>query len=213
MELARARDGLVHRLSLEISDTRVLAAMGKVPRELFIPPEARMHAYEDRPLPIGLDQTISQPFIVALMTASLGLTGTEKVLEVGTGSGYQAAILGELARKVISVERFLALADEAKRLLAALEYRNITVHLASDILGWPDDSPYDAIIVTAGSPEIPNDLVAQLAIGGRMIIPVGSRYLQQLCLVTRAIGQTTVEQLCGCHFVPLIGKGAWEQDN
>ena len=212
MDFTAARARLIEHLSTEIKDERVLTAMSRVPRERFVPPEEWHLAYEDRPLSIGLDQTISQPFIIALMTQALELTGSEKVLEIGTGSGYQAAILAELARLVITVERLPALAEGAKQVLDSLGYTNIVVHLAKGTLGWPEEAPYDAIIATAGAPTIPPDLVAQLAIGGRMVIPVGSRYVQELYKVTRQIKKTTVQNLGGCHFVSLIGKDAWEEE-
>ncbi len=186
--------------------------MARVPRELFVPAEAQLLAYEDRPLPIGLEQTISQPFIVALMTQALELTGQEKVLEIGTGSGYQTAILAELARLVISVERLSALAEAAKKILDGLGYTNIAMHLSKNTLGWPDDAPYDAIITTAGAPRIPPALLAQLAIGGRMVIPVGSRYMQELYKITRQKDKNIIQNLGGCAFVALIGQDAWEEN-
>lgn len=212
MEFEAARTRLIENLGTEVKDKRVLEAMARIPRECFVPPEEQHLAYEDRPLPIGLDQTISQPFIVALMTQALELTGSEKVLEIGTGSGYQAAILAELARLVITVERLPALAEAARKVLDGLGYTNIVVHLAKETLGWPDDAPYDAIIATAGAPRVPPDLLAQLAIGGRMVIPVGSRYVQELCKVTRQRRKNKIQNLGGCRFVSLIGKGAWEEE-
>ncbi|MFC1939535.1 protein-L-isoaspartate(D-aspartate) O-methyltransferase [Chloroflexota bacterium] len=212
MDFETARARLVNDLSAEIKDKRVLAAMSRIPREHFVPPEERHLAYEDRPLPIGFDQTISQPFIVALMTEALELTGNEKVLEIGTGSGYQAAILAELARLVITVERLPALAETSKKVLASLGYTNVAVHLAKETLGWAEEAPYDAIIATAGAPKVPTDLLAQLAIGGRMVIPVGSLYLQELYKITRKKRKNTVQNLGGCRFVSLVGKGAWEEE-
>ena len=212
MDLETARAKLIEHLSTEIRDKRVLAAMARIPRERFVPPEQQAFAYEDRPLSIGLDQTISQPFIIALMTEALELTGSEKVLEVGTGSGYQTAILAELARLVITVERLPTLAEGAKRVLDSLGYTNIIVHPAEEILGWQREAPYDAIIVTAGAPRVPTDLLGQLAINGRMVIPVGSRYVQQLHKITRLRKKNKVEYLGGCRFVSLIGKDAWEEE-
>jgi len=212
MDFEAARAELIEHLSMEIKDQRVLAAMARIPRELFVPPESQHLAYEDRPLPIGLDQTISQPFIIALMTQALELTGQEKVLELGTGSGYQAAILAELARSVITVERLAPLAETAKKLLDRLGYANIAVHLAKETLGWPDEAPYDAIIVTAGAPRVSADLLAQLAIDGRLVIPVGSRYVQELYKVTKRRTKNVVENLGGCCFVSLIGKDAWGEE-
>ncbi|HUU64914.1 MAG TPA: protein-L-isoaspartate(D-aspartate) O-methyltransferase [Dehalococcoidales bacterium] len=211
MDFAAERARLIEHLSVEIKDKRVLAAMSRVPRERFVPPENRHMAYEDIPLPIGLEQTISQPFIIALMTEALELTGNEKVLEIGTGSGYQAAILAELARLVVTVERLPALAKAAKKLLGSLGYTNIETHLSEETLGWPKAAPYDAIMVTAGAPEVPPDLLAQLAIGGRLVVPVGSRYLQELYKITRQQKKNKIQDLGGCRFVSLIGKGAWEE--
>ena len=212
MDFAKARARLVEHLKPEIKDKQVLAAMLQVPRERFVPPEAQHLAYEDRPLPIGLGQTISQPFIVAIMTEALELTGKEKVLEVGSGSGYQAAILGELAKLIITVERLPALTEAARELLKSLGYTNVIVHQAKDILGWPEEAPYDAIIASAAAPKVPNDLLAQLAIGGRMVIPVGTRNLQELYKITRQRRENKVENLGGCRFVSLIGKGSWEEE-
>jgi len=211
MDFEAARARLVEHLSLEIGDTRVLAAMSRVPRERFVPPQSQQLAYEDMPLPIGLGQTISQPFIIALMTEALEFTGEEKVLEVGTGSGYQAAILAELARLVITTERLPALAETAGNVLSELGYINIEVRLAEEALGWRREAPYDAIMVTAGAPRVPADLLAQLKVGGRLVVPVGSRYVQELYKITRRRGKNTVQNLGGCRFVPLIGKGAWEE--
>ena len=211
MDFEAARARLIEQLSTEIKDKRVLAAMSRIPRELFVPPESRRLAYDDRPLPIGLEQTISQPFIIALMTEALELTGSEKVLEVGTGSGYQAATLAELSRQVITVERLPALAETAKPVLDSLGYTNIEIHLAEETLGWKSGAPYDAILVTAAAPNVPNDLLAQLAIGGRMVIPVGSRYIQELCKITKRKDKNLVRNLGGCRFVSLIGKDAWEE--
>ena len=208
-EAARAR--LIEYLSHEIRDKRVLEAMSRVPRERFVPPESRHLAYEDAPLPIGFEQTISQPTIIAIMTEALELTGSEKVLEVGTGSGYQAAILAELARQVITVERVPALVEPARKALNSLGYANIEVHLAGEVIGLPDKAPYDAIMVTAAAPKVPADLLAQLAIGGRLVIPVGSRYVQKLQKIIRHRKRNQVHDLGGCRFVPLIGRGAWDE--
>ncbi len=212
MDFEAARTRLIKHLGSEVKDKRVLAVMARVPREYFVPAERRHLAYEDRPLPIGLDQTISQPFIVALMTEALELTGSEKVLEIGTGSGYQTAILAELTRLVITIERLPALAESARKVLDSLGYTNIVMHLADGTLGWPEEAPYDAIIATAGAPSVPSNLVAQLAIGGRMVIPVGSRYLQELYKVTRQRDKNTIQKLGGCRFVSLVGSGAWPEE-
>ncbi|MDP2729338.1 MAG: protein-L-isoaspartate(D-aspartate) O-methyltransferase [Dehalococcoidales bacterium] len=213
MDFETARARLIEHLKTRIKDEQVLAVMARIPRERFVPPEEQHLAYEDRPLPIGLNQTISQPFIIALMTEALELTGKEKVLEIGTGSGYQSAILAGLARRVISVERLPALAEQARKTLDSLGYTNITVHLSKeDTLGWPDEAPYDAIITTAGAPRVPPELLAQLADGGRLVIPVGPRYIQELYKISRHGKMTTLQSLGGCSFVSLIGKGAWEED-
>jgi protein-L-isoaspartate(D-aspartate) O-methyltransferase len=212
MDFAAARTELIQQLSTEIRDKRILAAMGAIPREIFVPPESRHLAYADKPLPIGHGQTISQPFIIALMTEALELTGQEKVLEIGTGSGYQAAILAELAKRVITTERVKALADKAKKLLEELGYKNIEVHLAEETLGWRREAPYEAIMVTAAAPKVPPELIAQLAIGGRLVIPVGSRYIQELTKITRGPKKNKIENLGGCRFVSLIGRGAWEEE-
>jgi len=212
MDFEAARARLIEHLSTEIKDERVLAAMSRIPRERFVPPEEQHLAYEDIPLPIGLDQTISQPFIVALMTEALELTGSEKVLELGTGSGYQLAILAELAQLVVTVERLSPLAEAAQRVLDSLGYTNIEVHLTEKALGWQAGAPYNAIIVTAGAPRVPATLLAQLAVGGRLVIPVGSRYVQELYKITKHRKKNTVQNLGGCRFVSLIGEDAWEEE-
>jgi protein-L-isoaspartate(D-aspartate) O-methyltransferase len=212
MDFEAARAELIEQLSTEIKNKRVLAAMRNIPRELFVPPESRHLAYEDKPLPIGYGQTISQPFIIAIMTEALELKGTEKVLEIGTGSGYQAAILAELAERVITTERVKPLAEMARKLLARLGYNNIEIHLAEETLGWRREAPYDAIMVTAAAPKMPSDLIAQLGIGGRLVIPVGSRHVQELCKISRGRKKNKIENLGGCRFVSLIGRGAWEEE-
>jgi protein-L-isoaspartate(D-aspartate) O-methyltransferase len=212
IDYAAPRAKLIGHLSSEIKDRRVLEVMGRLPREKFVPPGVRSQAYEDKPLPIGAGQTISQPYIIALMTESLDLTGSEKVLELGTGSGYQTAILAELARQVISVERVPSLAESAEKLLKELGYTNIEIHLAEETLGWQQGAPYDAIMVTAAAPDIPDDLLKQLAVNGRMIIPTGPRYMQELCKVIKHRDGIRVENLGGCRFVSLIGKNAWQKE-
>lgn len=190
-----------------------MAALESVPRERFVPPEVSHLAYQDKPLPIGADQTISQPFIVAIMTQALELQGDERVLEVGTGSGYQAAVLSLLVPRghLITVERVPALKDKAKALLKALGYNNVTVELAGPTLGAPQHAPFDAIIVTAASPQIPDSLVSQLAVGGRLVIPVGPRENQELMRVLRTEEGMSVRWLGHCRFVPLIGEEAFPE--
>jgi protein-L-isoaspartate(D-aspartate) O-methyltransferase len=190
-----------------IADERVLDAMSRVPRHEFTAERYRDQAYEDYPLPIGEGQTISQPYIVALMLEALALTPASRVLEVGTGSGYVTALLGELAAQVVSVERHAALAADAGDLLARLGYTNVKVIVGDGSQGYPELAPYDAIIVSAAAPEVPSALLAQLAEGGRMIIPVGSFDAQQLQLVHKRNGQpqTTLRELC--RFVPLVSGG------
>ena len=212
MDLETDRERLLERLRREIEDERVLETMARVPRELFVPAEGRRYAYDDRPLPIGQGQTISQPFIVALMTQAMELTGNEKVLELGTGCGYQTAILAELAGKVVSVERVAALAQMAELTLKSLGYTNVEIHPAGDRLGWPPEAPYDAIMVTAAAPKIPPELLDQLNTGGRLVIPVGSRWEQNLLQVIKRDGEAVVRNLIGCRFVPLIGDGAWSEE-
>jgi len=212
LDLEEAKQRLFQHLRREIKDERVLQAMARVPRELFVPSSSRSLAYEDIPLPIDMGQTISQPFIVALMTSALELTGTEKVLEIGTGSGYQAAILAQLAWWVVTVERHQQLADAARKLLAELGYTNIEVHLAEKTLGWCKGAPYQAIIVTAGAPKVPHELLAQLAEGGRLLIPVGSHYDQELLKIVKRKGELLSQNLGPCRWVPLIGEGAWSEE-
>jgi protein-L-isoaspartate(D-aspartate) O-methyltransferase len=210
-DLERVRENLLDYLDHEIADKRVIEAMRRVPREAFVPPEQYDTAYDDRPLSIGFGQTISQPFIVALMVQALKLDGHEQVLELGTGSGYEAAILAELARKVVTVECVPELAESARQVLDRLGYSNIEVHIAGKTLGWPATAPYDAIIVSAGAPGVPQVLVDQLAWDGRLVIPVGSRWQQDLLKVTKMRKGNRIENLGGCYFVPLIGEGAWEK--
>ena len=204
-----ARALMVQSLRVDIGDERVLDVIGRVPRERFIDPELRSMAYDDRPLPIGHGQTISQPRMVALMLQELHLRGEEKVLEVGMGSGYQAALLAELAREVVSVEIVPGLAEKATRVLAELDYANVAVHLAGEELGWAADGPYDAIIVAAAAPRIPLSLVDQLAPAGRLVVPVGSRDGQDLLVVAARPEGLRVVRKGGCRFVPLIGREAY----
>jgi protein-L-isoaspartate(D-aspartate) O-methyltransferase len=192
-----------------IRDERVLDAMRRVPRHHFVEEVFRERAYGDHPLPIGQEQTISQPYIVALMSSLLELTGREKVLEVGTGSGYQTAVLAELARRVCSIERIPALAARARAALEALGYANAWVRVGNGALGWPDEAPFDRILVAAAGPSLPPPLFEQLADGGRMVLPLGGPSGQTLTLVENAGGQMRSRPCGECHFVPLVGKYAW----
>lgn len=194
-----------------VQDERVLDAMRKVPRHLFVDEALRDQAYSDYPLPIAENQTISQPFIVGLMTESLQLKGGEKVLEIGTGSGYQTAVLAELAGRVFSIERFPDLGYRANATLRKLGYENVIIRVGDGSLGWPDDSPFDGIIVTAGTPKIPQPLIDQLVPGGRLIVPVGDRTAQELILVERAPEGIRKTNLGGVRFVNLVGKWGWKE--
>lgn len=196
-----------------LKDQRVIEAFQKVPREEFIPKSLAEAAYDDGPLPIGNDQTISQPYMVASMTELLNLKGEEKVLEVGTGSGYQAAILAELCHKVYTIERVASLSESAQAKLLTLGYQNIEFVVGDGTLGYPEAAPYDGIIVTAACPTIPTTLIDQLAEGGRLVIPVGKRFLQTLTLVEKKAGKVKIESLFGCVFVPLIGQYGWAVGN
>jgi len=189
-----------------IADERVLAAMARVPRHAFAPEPYRVQAYEDHPLPIGEEQTISQPYIVALMLEDLALSPRDKVLEVGTGSGYVTAILAELVAEVISIERHPSLADEARRLLANMGCKNVRVLAGDGSRGVPEFAPYDAIIVSAAAPELPQALVKQLAEGGRMIIPVGGNDSQQLQFIYKENGELHARLRELCRFVPLVSE-------
>jgi protein-L-isoaspartate(D-aspartate) O-methyltransferase len=193
-----------------ISDPRVLEAMGKVPRHLFVPEDYQTSAYDDRPLPIGEGQTISQPYMVAIMTQSLELKGRERVLEIGTGSGYQAAILAELARELFTVERIPGLTPRAEKLLRDQGYKNIFFRTGDGSRGWPEEAPFDGIIVTAAGPEIPLTFKSQLAEGGRLVIPTGPRFTQTLYKLTRQGDRFREEEVTGCVFVPLVGDYGWE---
>ena len=193
-----------------VTDSRVLAAMRRVPRHRFVQEALRARAYGDHPLPIGEDQTISQPFIVGLMTSLLELTGREKVLEVGTGSGYQTAVLAAVARRVCSIERLPRLAERARSLLESLGHDNVWIRVGNGALGWPDEAPFDRIIVTAGGPAIPPPLVQQLAGGGRMVLPVGDTDNQTLTVIDNVGGEIRQRTHGECKFVKLVGKYAWE---
>ena len=213
-EIPDSRAGLVRQLRGEgIRDERLLAAMAKVRRELFVPGEVRHAAYADGPLPIGEGQTISQPYMVALMTEALAPRAGHRVLEIGTGSGYQTAILAELAARVVSLERSPILGERAARRLLALGYHDVSVHVADGTLGWAAEAPYDAILVTAGSPGVPQQLLAQLAEGGRLVIPVGTLDHQSLQLVIMRRGRLQKVDLGPCRFVPLVGKEGWQDES
>ena len=192
-----------------VSDQRVLQAMAEVPRHLFVDDAMQARAYGDYPLPIGGDQTISQPLVVAAMTEALQLTGSEKVLEIGTGSGYQAAVLSRLCEKVYTVERINSLLAGARKIFDRLHYYNILSRLDDGTLGWQEHAPYDAIIVTAGGPEVPKPLVEQLAENGRMVIPVGDRDVQELQYVKKVGDDVEIETLESVRFVSLIGAHGW----
>ena len=193
-----------------IKDKRVLSAMRKVPRHLFVGEELMERAYGDYALPIGEGQTISQPYMVGVMTEALELRGGENVLEIGTGSGYQSAVLAELAGHVCTVERIAPLAMHAKRLLEEIGCFNVSVKVFNGTLGWKEEVPFDGIIVTAGAPHIPEILVEQLAEGGRLVIPVGDRYSQMLTKLVKTPGGVVTTYLLPCVFVPLIGEYGWE---
>jgi protein-L-isoaspartate(D-aspartate) O-methyltransferase len=193
-----------------VKDTRLIQAMKKVPRHLFIDKTYYHQAYNDYPLPIGQSQTISQPYMVASMTELLELKGDERVLEIGTGSGYQTAILALLCSKVYSVERISELTRKARLTLKQLGFGNINLIVRDGSLGWPEFAPYNGIIVTAGAPEIPDALIKQLANNGRMVIPVGNETCQTLNYVEKHKGRIYRKEFFGCTFVPLVGKGGWK---
>jgi protein-L-isoaspartate(D-aspartate) O-methyltransferase len=199
-------------VSRGIKDPRVIAAMKKVPRHLFVEEALQSQAYNDHPLPIGEKQTISQPYMVALMTEALQLKVNDKVLEIGAGSGYQTAILAEMAEKVFSIERIRSLAIKARQLLYELGYYDTEIKISDGTFGWTEEAPFDAIIVTAGAPDIPQPLLDQLAIGGRLVIPIGDAYVQDLIRVTKTAEEVKKEDLGGCRFVKLVGKYGWENE-
>ena len=212
---ASSRAAMVERdiVRRGVSDERVLAAMRAVPREAFVPAGLRARSHDDGPLPIGRRQTISQPYIVALMAEALRLRGDEHVLEIGTGSGYGAAVLARLCAQVVTVERIAELAERAAARLAELGVPNVRVQRGDGSLGWPDAAPYDAIVVTASGPSVPEALLAQLATGGRLVMPVGGAHsAQELVRVTRDdAGNVRTESLCDVAFVPLVGAGGWPE--
>jgi protein-L-isoaspartate(D-aspartate) O-methyltransferase len=210
-ETGRARMVLDQLQSRDIRDPRTLAAMSEVPRHCFVDDAMQGRAYGDHPLPIGAGQTISQPYIVAYMTQGLRLTGQEKVLEIGTGSGYQAAVLSRMCSQVFTVERINSLLAGARRVFDKLRYFNIRSKLDDGTLGWPEFAPYDAIIVTAGGPGIPEPLIEQLADPGRLIIPVGDQHEQVLQLLEKKEGDVEISLLAGVRFVDLVGEYGWNK--
>jgi protein-L-isoaspartate(D-aspartate) O-methyltransferase len=214
IDFQKARSKMVEEqiISRGIRDPRVIAALEKVPRHLFVEEALQGQAYSDHPLPIGEKQTISQPYMVALMTEALQLKEKERVLEIGAGSGYQTAILAELAERVYSIERIRSLAIRARQLLYELGYYNVEIKIFDGTYGWAEEAPFDAIMVTAGAPDIPEPLLNQLAIGGRLVIPVGDAYVQDLIRLTKMKEGTRKEDLGGCRFVKLIGKYGWETE-
>jgi len=210
-DFAAARSEMVTRQirARGISSSRLLDAMNTVARHEFVPAAAQTSAYSDEPLPIGGGQTISQPFMVALMTNALQLTGTERVLEIGGGCGYQAAVLSLLGREVIVVELQPELARAARERLARLGYANVRVEEGDGSLGWPVGAPYDAILVSAAAPAIPPPLIEQLAEAGRLVVPVGGSERQDLARIVKRAGGLAQESLCACRFVPLLGRHGW----
>jgi protein-L-isoaspartate(D-aspartate) O-methyltransferase len=208
--LPEQRQLIDHLRGRGIRDERVLAAMEAVPRERFVPREYRHAAFDDHAIPIAAGQTISQPYMVALMTEALELDGTESVLEIGTGSGYQAAILSRLCRRLVSVERIPELSEGARRTLDSLGCTNVELIIGDGSLGYREQAPYDRIIVTAGAPDIPPELYDQLVLGGRMVIPIGTDRPQVLKFVTRTPAGPLITDGCPCSFVPLIGQAGWQ---
>jgi len=210
-EAMRRRMVLEQLESRGIQDKRVLSAFLTVPRHLFVPPVHRMRSYEDHPLPIGSGQTISQPYMVALMTQSLALRPGSKVLEIGTGSGYQTAILSHLGAKVHSIERIASLAESALRRLKNLGYTQVEVRVGDGSLGWPTAAPFDGILVAAATPCLPEILLDQLKEAGRLVVPIGSGLSQTLTVAQRLRGELHTEEVCGCVFVPLIGAHGFQE--
>lgn len=211
-DFAREREQMViEQLQARgIKEERVLTAFRKVPRDRFIPFEYKAESYGDHPVPIGSGQTISQPYMVALMTECLQLKEGERVLEVGTGSGYQAAILAELCSEVYSIERFSSLTERARKVLAELGYNNISLKVGDGSCGWEEACPYDGIIVTAGAPLAPEPLKEQLVLGGRLVIPVGNNFSQVLIVIEKKKDGFKQREVCGCVFVPLVGEYGWK---
>jgi protein-L-isoaspartate(D-aspartate) O-methyltransferase len=211
MDFAKLRKEMVatQLIPRGISDARVLDAFRVVPREVFVPPEMQNFAYDDGALPIAEGQTISQPYMVAIMTEKLELKGSEKILEIGTGSGYQTAILAKLCKKVYTIEVHKSLSQQAEKIIKELGYNNVEFITADGSQGYPDAAPYDGILVTAGSPNIPQPLIEQLQDGGRLVIPVGDVYQQMLTTIVKHGNKITTEKSVPCVFVPLVGKFGW----
>ena len=208
-EAARKRMAAQQLKARNIRDYRVLSVMQEVPRHLFVDPSHQSEAYDDNPLPIGEGQTISQPYMVAIMTELLMLSGNERILEIGTGSGYQAAVLSRLCAWVFTIERHVTLSERAKKTLKACGYDNISFRIGDGSGGWPEEQPFDGIMVTAGAPKISDVLVDQLAMGGKLVVPVGDRFSQTLKRVIKTRTGIKVESHTGCRFVDLIGEHGW----
>lgn len=213
MNFARARERMVEQqlVNRGVDDVRVLAAVAKVERHRFVAEALQSRAYDDKPLPIGERQTISQPYMVGLMTEALELDPDDRVLEIGTGCGYQTAVLAELAATVYTIERLAALASKARQTLDALGYTNVVARVGDGSLGWPDEAPFDAILVTAGTPRVPRPLVAQLALGGRLVFPIGEEELQTLVRIRKEEAGLREEYFGDCRFVKLVGRYGWRQ--
>ncbi len=211
-EWKRERERMVEEqiISRGVKDSLVIEAMKAVPRHLFVDRTYYPQAYNDYPLPIGYGQTISQPYMVAVMTELLELTGKETVLEIGTGSGYQTAILALCSARVFTIERISELSMKARKILGELGFTNINFMIGDGTIGWPEYAPYDGIIVTAGAPDIPDPLIEQLADNGRMVIPIGGEYFQTLNLIKKQKGTIVRKELFECTFVPLLGKEGWQ---
>ncbi len=215
MDYAVARRRMVeqHIIARGVEDQRVIQAMLQVPRHCFVESGLQSHAYGDGSLPIGEKQTISQPYIVAVMTAALGLSGHERILEIGTGSGYQTAILAKLAKRIYTVERINSLAAKARKILDQLNLYNVNIKLGDGTIGWPEQAPFDGILVAAGGPDFPEAYLQQLDIGGRLVMPVGDLDQQVLVRITKTDRGFVKEQMMDCHFVPLIGQRGWSDNS
>ena len=207
--LRSAQLKLLQEIDVSISDKSILKVLSKVPRQMFVPQKYYYSAYENVPLPIGDDQTISQPLIVCIMIELLELKYTDKVLDIGSGSGYQTALLAELSSKVVGVERIKRLVDSSQQCISKLGYKNVEIYQAQEELGYPELAPYDAIIVGAAAPKLPLQLINQLSPKGRLVVPVGDRKSQQVVKVVKTDKSYQLSTYGGCRFVPLIGKGAW----